>query len=718
MAYGDSILQAAMQTYTPLDVEGAITGAQKIRANEGNLSLLEQQIAQGQQRTEMGGLELDAARETTPLKAALTKAQLKNGLILGALSSASDAGSWDKNVDDLIAKGVPEAAQYRGRYSPILQQRLTSAYSGMNETGNIAEGKSKPVGGQPEAGNLDQRFAQTTPEQRSKTLQTLQAVTGALESIGDEKSWNEAKARLHAQGVPMIDQAGDYSPIKVASLYEKLRPIQEYLEGRTATEGAGVPTVAPTPETKVAGNSIFSIDPYTGEAKVIGTSQSSAKYSSAGTDADGNPVIYNNQTGQRVSSGDGDGTFGFETFVDRMMPLENSTKNPAAKNPLSSATGNAQFIDSTWLDTIKSARPELAKVMSDKQLLELRKDPAISREMAIEHAKDNANLLEQGGQPVNATTLALAHRFGPQGAMAVLNSAPNAPLSSVLSADAIKANPGLEKMTAGQYTQDLVKRVGMEGIGQKQAPAQPPVDPNSQSILAQTGLSLPGFMALTGDSSKLPRDKASRNKAFKEAEEFANKRGVDSATLASQFKAYNETLEKNIMRVNNTKIMEDELVSTLDNLKPVADAVGMGKLRVGNIANQFAKGEFNDPTMQQYAFHLNQLRAELAGYNAALQGRSGSGITQQDYQEAEHIIRDGLDSKAATGLSDAVHSATGKMKTVMERSVDNSRKAIWELFGVGGKYKPQYGKSSSGGGKGAPSPQDIVDELRRRGAVK
>lgn len=715
MAYGDSILQAAMSTYAPLDVEGAITGAQKIRANEGSLSLLEQKVAQSRQMTEMGDMELDAARHTTPLKTALSRAQLKNSLILDALSSANDANSWDKNVDNLIAQGVTEAAQYRGRYSPVLQQRLTSAYSGMNETGSIAEGKSKPVSGQPGANDFERQFAQTTPEQRAKTLEILQTVTGALEGIGDAKSWDETKARLHAQGVPLIDKAGDYSPIKVASLYEKLRPIKDYLEGRTATESIGIPTVGPLPETKVAGNSIFSIDPYTGEVKAVASSQSAARYASAGTDADGNPVIYNTQTGQRVTSGEGDGAFSFETFADRMMGLENSTGNPAAKNPLSSATGNAQFIDSTWLDTIKAARPELAKVMSDKQLLELRKDPAISREMAIEHAKDNANLLSEGGQPVNATTLALAHRFGPQGAMAVLNSAPNTPLTSVLSADAIKANPGLEKMTAGQYTQDLAKKIGMEGIGQKQAPAQPPIDPNSQSILAQTGLSLPGFMALTGDSSKLPRDKASRNKAFKEAEEFANKRGVDASTLASQFKAYNETLEKNIMRVNNTKIMEDELASTLENLKPVADAVGMGKLRVGNLANQFAQGEFNDPTMQQYAFHLNQLRAELAGYNAALQGRSGSGITQQDYTEAEHIIRDGLDSKAATGLSEAVHAATGKMRSVMERSVDNSRKAIWDLFGVGNKYKPQYNQNKD---KGQPNAQAIVDELRRRGVIK
>jgi hypothetical protein len=681
---GDSLLQAAINTYQPVDVQGAITGAQKIKSNE---SLLAQQ----QQQTEMGALKLGAIKEELPLETALLREQKKTSLLGNAIATATDADSWDTHMRAL-SQEVPEAAQYIGRYTPVLQSRLLGVYSGKQaeaEGGGAgleqptAGGKGAAAGG-PASGALDYQFAQTTPEQRSAMLDKLTKFTTALEQVGDQATWDKMRGQLHAEGIPMMDQLGDYSAVKAASVYKKVQPILSYLQNRAISDQAGIPEARPAPDIKVAGNSVFAIDPFAGTARKIGSDDSFA--AAPGTDADGNPVIYNKQTGKRVG---GDGSFGFEDFADRMIPTEKGADR-TAKNPRSSATGDGQFTDSTWLQTVKTARPELAAAMNDKQLLELRKDPAMAREMVAINAENNANFLSTNGESVNATSLALAHRFGPAGALSVLHAAPNTPLSSVLSADAIKANPGLAKETAGSYVKDLAGKVGLDVIGAKSAAAPEPVDPNSQSILAQTGLSLPGFMALTGDSSKLPRDKASRNRAFKEAEAFANARGVDASTLASQYKAYNETLESNIKRVNNTKIMEGELAGTIDNLKPVADAAGMGRLRVGNLAKQFAEGEFNDPTMQQYAFQLNQLRAELAGYNGALQGRTGASLTENDYHEAERVIKNGLDSGAADGLLKSVHSATEKMRGVLESSVDNSRKAVWDLFGVGGKFKPQY----------------------------
>lgn len=234
-------------------------------------------------------------------------------------------------------------------------------------------------------------------------------------------------------------------------------------------------------------------------------------------------------------------------------------------------------------------------------------------------------------------------------------------------------------------------------------------DPDSNSILAQTGLSVPGFMVLTGKTSQLPRDRATRAVAFKEAQDFLNKKGVDLSTLQSQYGAYNETLNKNIQRVNQTKIMEDELAGTLDNLRPIANAAGMGSLRIANVAKVFAGQETNDPIVQQYAFQLNQLRSELAAYNGALQGRSGASLTQQDYSEAERVIKNGLSTRAANGLQTAVASATAKMQDVLGRNVDNSRKAIWNLFGVGKNYKSQIPQASPqtnlGGGRGLVQAQ-------------
>lgn len=720
---GESILQAALATYQPLDIQGAITGAQKIRSNESQLARMQQELRGGELDLEKAQLELGAEREAMPLKSALVRAQTKSALLADAISSATDAESWDNSMRRL-SQQFPEAAQYVGRYTPILQSRLMGVFGGQQGAAKAAAGGDGAAVGAADPANLDYQFSQTTPEQRGKMLEQLQKFTSALEQVSDENSWNEMRGKLHAEGVPLMDKLGDYSPIKAANIYSKVQPMLDYLQGRSVRDQAGIPNLGPPPETKVAGNTLYTLDPYTGKVINQTSPQVQNEFTSAGTDADGNPIIYNKRTGDIKG---GDGAFGFEQFAERMEGQENATGDRTAQNPRSTATGNGQFTEGTWLDTVKAARPELAKVMNDKQLLELRKDPAFSREMTKEYAQNNARILQANGEPVTATSLALAHRFGPQGALGILASKPDTPLSAVLSADAIKANPGLEKETAGSYTQNLMNRVGHEAIGSKPA-AQPedarPVDQDSQSILSHTGLGMNAFYALTGRLSQLPRDKITRGRATKEAEAFANKRGVDVSTLESQFKAYNKTLEQNIERVNNTKIMEGELQGTLENLKPVADAAGLGKLRVGNIAQQFASGEFNDPTMQEYSFYLNQLRSELAAYNGALAGRSGSGLTQQDYHEAERVIKSGLDSQGAGGLLKAVHGATEKMNVVLEGSVDSSRKAIWDLFGVGDKFKPQYKKKTTpppaAGGRGGakPTPQEVVDELRRRGLVK
>lgn len=234
------------------------------------------------------------------------------------------------------------------------------------------------------------------------------------------------------------------------------------------------------------------------------------------------------------------------------------------------------------------------------------------------------------------------------------------------------------------------------------------VDANSKSILAQTGLTMPGFLVLTGQASKLPRDKASRTRAFQEAENFANKAGVDVSTFASQYDANTETLQSNIKRANMTKVMEDELAGTIKTLKPVADAAKLGQLRVANVAKMFAGQEVNDPVIQNYRFNLNQLKTELAAYSAATQGRGGNSITMQDYHEAEQVIKDGLSSKGADGLNAAVHAATGKMNSVMARNIRSSNKAVWNLFGVGQNFDKLYptdeggdhGESGKGGGGG------------------
>ena len=235
-------------------------------------------------------------------------------------------------------------------------------------------------------------------------------------------------------------------------------------------------------------------------------------------------------------------------------------------------------------------------------------------------------------------------------------------------------------------------------------------DPESGSILAQTGLSMPAFLAITGDAQKLPRDKATRNIAFKQAEEFANSHGIDVSTISSQYQAYNKTLQSNIMRNNQTNILEQEISGTIDVLKPIADAAGLGNIKIANIAKIFAGKETNDPVIQQYRQQILLLQSELAGMNAAARGnidQTGNVKTDNsDMKDAEMIIMSGLNAGGAEGLRKAIENTVSKNRMVLEHNIDASRKAIWGLFGVGKNYKSQSPENSPDAPEALPANED------------
>src|SRR6187402_2186859 len=108
-------------------------------------------------------------------------------------------------------------------------------------------------------------------------------------------------------------------------------------------------------------------------------------------------------------------------LVDAIIGVE-SGGNPNATNPNSSASGLGQFIDSTWLSTLRSARPDLAEGKSNAELLALKTDPAISREMTQAYANQNQAILQKNGLPVTEGNTYLAHFAGPGGAVKVLQA--------------------------------------------------------------------------------------------------------------------------------------------------------------------------------------------------------------------------------------------------------------------------------------------------------
>jgi hypothetical protein len=150
------------------------------------------------------------------------------------------------------------------------------------------------------------------------------------------------------------------------------------------------------------------------------------------------------------------GAIATDAIVDRIIRVE-SNGDPNARNKRSSATGLAQFLDATWLELIRTHRPDLAQGISKDKTLELRRDANLAREMTTRFTEQNAEILRKRGLPVTPGTLYLAHFAGGTGAVAILSAWDGADAASVMaSADPtgrtkrekiVKANPFLERFT-------------------------------------------------------------------------------------------------------------------------------------------------------------------------------------------------------------------------------------------------------------------------------
>lgn len=131
---------------------------------------------------------------------------------------------------------------------------------------------------------------------------------------------------------------------------------------------------------------------------------------------------------------------------DAIIGLE-SGGAATAKNPNSSATGAGQFLDSTWLDQIRKNRPELTQGKTDAEILAMRSDLKLSREMVGAYREENTRRLRAAGLSASAVNLYAAHHFGAAGATAFARASADAPMTTILDARSIEANPYLKGKT-------------------------------------------------------------------------------------------------------------------------------------------------------------------------------------------------------------------------------------------------------------------------------
>ena len=166
-----------------------------------------------------------------------------------------------------------------------------------------------------------------------------------------------------------------------------------------------------------------------------------------------------------------------ESLTNQIIRVE-SAGNANAKNPLSTATGLGQFIESTWLRMMRDYRPDLHSTMSRSALLALRTDPTLSREMVMNLARENENFLRARGHRIDAGRLYLAHFLGPAGASTALSADDNATVLSVMGANVVNANPFLRNYKISDleaWAQRKMRGAGTATNPVTTAPRPPPI---------------------------------------------------------------------------------------------------------------------------------------------------------------------------------------------------------------------------------------------------
>ncbi len=139
-----------------------------------------------------------------------------------------------------------------------------------------------------------------------------------------------------------------------------------------------------------------------------------------------------------------------ENIQQKIIGTE-SGGNANAKNPNSSATGSAQFVNQTWLDVMNKHFGELTEGKSNEQILAMRKNPNLNKLAEQMFRKENQQQLESAGIPVNDANIYLAHFLGAGTAKKLIQSNPSTPIEQLLSSQVISANKSiLQGKTASQ----------------------------------------------------------------------------------------------------------------------------------------------------------------------------------------------------------------------------------------------------------------------------
>jgi hypothetical protein len=148
-------------------------------------------------------------------------------------------------------------------------------------------------------------------------------------------------------------------------------------------------------------------------------------------------------------------------IAGRMTQAE-SSGNPNASAKTSTAQGLGQITNDTWFDLLRKHRPELGFGRNREDILALKFDPDLNRQMTLAYAEDNAKGLKNANLPITPARLYLMHFLGPGDAPKVLRADPDTPAASIVSSKSLNSNGNMILgRTAAQMLEWASRKMGV-----------------------------------------------------------------------------------------------------------------------------------------------------------------------------------------------------------------------------------------------------------------
>jgi hypothetical protein len=482
--YGGQLV--ALNVETPTEIQSDLANA-SLATSKSQLAAqtLPSEVSLAQSRASLGAseagksaLDLTEANESHPLRqAAIARTLIANAASAVDPNDPDAATKWDEALKKAAAAGAgDQALQLVGHYSPQLQGRVTSAFSAstpqsalaaLGDQTGIAGSQSQLAGAPAQGGRTDPQtlYANMPLAQQKQMLAHFDVLRAAIDRVQNSSN-PQATFDQEAQNLGVPQYKGTNWLQEIQTLAPEIVQHDIYLRQAISAQDAGIPLAKPQGEVKEVGGVLYRMNR---DGTVTQLTQPTSKYQAIPGSMDDNmrPYILDTTTG-KLTSGDagtagGTQAFPMASYIDRTVGAE-SGGAANARNPKSSATGAGQFVDATWLRLMKANHSDLTAGKSDAQIIAMKTDPKLSREMVGDYANENAAALTSAGEPINPATLGMAHAVGPANAIQVLGSTPDTPMSSILSPRELKANPQWASMTAGQFATSIAGRYsGMGG---------------------------------------------------------------------------------------------------------------------------------------------------------------------------------------------------------------------------------------------------------------